>query len=123
MGLRRKLLLVDDDEAVIAFLRAKLGAEFDLTATTSAEQVLELARKHRPDLVLCDIELPGMDGGDVSAALFSDGGLRDIPVVFLTALVSPEALRASGNQLAGRAAISKQSPIDEIIARLRAIVD
>jgi len=120
MASRKKLLLVDDDEAVIEYLNVKLGAEFELTATGLPEKVLPLALEGKPDLILCDIDLPGMDGGDVSAALFAHQETRDIPLVFLTALVSPQDLRASGNQLAGRGAISKQSPIEEIAARIRA---
>lgn len=120
MTARRKLLLVDDDEAVIEFLNVKLGAEFDLMATGAPEKVLPLALDGQPDLVLCDIDLPGMDGGDISAALFANPQTRGIPVVFLTALVTPEDLAAKGNQLAGRSAISKQSSIEEIAARIRA---
>ena len=71
MGARRKLLLVDDDEAVIEYLNVKLGGEFELMATGSPEKVLPLALDGQPDLVLCDIDLPGMDGGDISAALFA----------------------------------------------------
>jgi len=122
MGARRKLLLVDDDEAVIEYLSAKLGGEFELVASGSAEQALALALEARPDLVLCDIDLPGMDGGDISAALFGNAQTHGIPLVFLTALVSPEELRVRGNQLAGRAAISKQSPIEEIAARIRSAI-
>lgn len=120
MSARRKLLLVDDDEAVIEYLSVKLGGEFDLISTGAPEQVLPLAREGRPDLVLCDIDLPGMDGGDISAALFADPDTHAIPLVFLTALVSPRDLAVKGHQLAGRAAISKQSPIEEIAARIRA---
>ncbi len=121
MNARKLILLVDDDEAVIEYLGIKL-AEFDLLATGSPEEALRLAAERRPDLVLCDIELPGMDGGDISAALFAQPATHDIPLVFLTALVTPEELAAKGNQLAGRAAISKQSPIGDILARLRAVL-
>jgi putative two-component system response regulator len=117
---RRKLLLVDDDEAVIEYLSVKLGAEYDLVATGSPHEALTVARTQRPDLVLCDIDIPEMDGGDISAALFAEPSTNGIPLVFLTALVSPADLAAKGNQLAGRAAISKQSSIEEIRARIRA---
>lgn len=120
MRVRKKLLLIDDDEAVIEYLTVKLGGEFDLISTGSAEEAFGLARDGSPDLVLCDIDLPGMDGGDISAALFSHPETRHLPLVFLTALVSPADLAAKGNQLAGRAAVSKQSPIGEILARIRA---
>jgi CheY-like chemotaxis protein len=120
MASRKKLLLVDDDEAVLEYLNVKLGSEFELMATGLPEKVLPLAIDGRPDLVLCDIDLPGMDGGDISAALFANPQTREIPLVFLTALVSPQDLQAKGNQLAGRSAISKQAPIEEIVARIRA---
>ena len=123
MSVRKKLLLIDDDEAVIDYLNVKLGGEFELIATGSPEQALGLARDGKPDLVLCDIDLPGMDGGDISAALFAHPETRHLPVIFLTALVTPADLAAKGNQLAGRAAISKQSPIQEIVARIRANLD
>jgi putative two-component system response regulator len=120
MSERKKILVVDDDEAVIEYLNAKLGAEFELMATGSAQQALTLARNGRPDLVLCDIDLPGMDGGDLSAALFAHPDTHAIPLLFLSALVSPKDLAAQGHQLAGRGAISKQASIGDIVARIRA---
>ncbi len=119
---RKLILLVDDDEAVLEVLGVKLRPEYELMSTGSPERALALAREGRPDLVLCDIDLPDMDGGDISAALFAQPETHAIPLVFLTALVTPEDLAAKGNQLAGRAAISKQSPIGDILARLRAIL-
>lgn len=123
MSARRKLLLVDDDEAVIDYLRVKLGGEFDIASTSSAKEALELARRERPHLVVCDIDLPELDGGDISAALFADPATEGIPLLFLTALVDPRDLAAQGNQLGGRAAASKQSPIEEIRARIRAVLE
>ena len=120
MSAKKKLLLVDDDETVLEYLDIKLRGEFDLIATQSAGEALALARERRPDLILCDIDLPGMDGGDVSATLFAQAETQDIPLVFLTGLASPADLKAKSNQLAGRPAISKQSPIEEIVARIRA---
>ena len=122
-GERKKLLLIDDDDAVLDYLKVKLGGEFDLVTAGSAAAALALVRDARPDLVLCDIDLQsdveGQDGGDISVALFSHEDTRHIPLIFLTALASPSDLKASGNQLGGRAAISKQSPIEEILARIR----
>lgn len=119
---RKLILLVDDDETVLEFLGEALRADYDLLSAQSAEQALALALGRRPDLVLCDIELPGMDGGDISAALYAREATRDIPLVFLTALASPAQLAAQGHQLGGRAALSKQSSLEEILARLRAVL-
>ena len=92
MDKKKKLLLVDDDDAVLEYLSVKLGREFELAACPSADEALARVRASRPDLVLCDIDLPGMDGGDLSA---------------------------KDDQLAGRRAISKQAPVEQILARIR----
>src|SRR5258706_14873439 len=73
---KRKILIVDDDEAVLDFLQAKLGARYDIVSTNSPENVLQLAREHRPALILCDVDMPELDGGDISSALFADQELR-----------------------------------------------
>ena len=119
---RRKILLVDDDESVLDFLQAKLGARYELVSTNAPENVLELARSQQPQLILCDVDMPEMDGGDLSGALFADAELRDIPVLFLTALASPQDLQRLAGQLGGRPAVSKSEPVDQLVARIEALL-
>ncbi|MGE5639278.1 MAG: two-component system response regulator [Clostridia bacterium] len=117
-----KVLLVDDDEAVLDFMKAKLGTKYQLVATTSASSVLALAREHRPDVIVCDVDMPGMDGGDVSAALYGDDGMRDIPLIFLTGLLSAQELQQKGGQLGGRPALSKNAPVGDLIERIDSLL-
>ena len=119
---RRKLLVVDDDEAVLDALRAKMGASFDLISTNAPGNVLELAREHRPDLILCDVDMPDLDGGDVSSALFADDEVRHIPLLFLTALASPADIRRLAGQLGGRPAVSRSDPLPKLIERIEALI-
>jgi len=114
--MKRRLLLVDDDDAVHDYLRAKLGARYELVSTETSASVLAMARAERPDLILCDIDMPGMDGGDVSAALFADESTRDIPVLFLSALLSGQ------KEIGCRHAIAKSAPVAELIARIEALL-
>jgi CheY-like chemotaxis protein len=122
MSMRKKLLIVDDDDAVIEFLRAKLSSRYDIVSTNAPEHVLRLARKARPDLVLCDLDMPDMDGGDVSKELFDDADLRAIPVLFLSALVTAEDMKNLGHQIGGRPAISKNAPPDELMQRIDSLI-
>jgi putative two-component system response regulator len=117
-----KILVVDDDEAVLDYLQAKLGARYDLVATNAPENVMNLARREKPDLILCDVDMPEMDGGDVSKALYADGELEAIPLLFLTALASPEDLKRLSGQLGGRPAISKKAPLDQLVARIQQLL-
>ena len=113
---KRRILVVDDDEAVLGFLHAKLGARYQLYFTRDPAEVVGLARREHPELILCDIDMPGMDGGDVSAALYGDDETREIPVLFLSALLS------TSGQVGGRHAVSKGAPIEELIARIEALI-
>ena len=119
---KHKLLIVDDDEAVIDFLHAELGERYDIVSTNAPENVMELARKNAPSLILCDVDMPGMDGGDVSAALYADDETREIPLLFLTGLASQGDLKRQQDQLGGRPAISKSAPVDELLARIESLI-
>ena len=120
---RYKLLVVDDDEAMIDYLHAKLGDRYDIVSTNAPENVLGLARSEHPNLSLCDINMPGMDGGDVSKALHAHPEVRTVPVLFLTALISPSDLKHTGNLIGGRPAISKQVAIPELEKRIRQLIE
>ena len=90
---KARILVVDDDEAVLVFWKAKLAARYEVLTTSSPESVLAMARREKPQLILCDVDMPDLDGGDISSALFADDELRDIPVLFLTGLVGPAELK------------------------------
>jgi hypothetical protein len=63
-----------------------------------------------------------MDGGELSAALFADDELRLTPLLFLTAIASPGDLNRMHKQIAGRRAVSKGAPHDELIARIEELL-
>jgi two-component system cell cycle response regulator DivK len=95
-----KVLVVEDNPAnmTLATFLLKSAGYVVLTAT-DAEIGLALARAEQPDLILMDIQLPGMDGLTATAVLKGDASTRDIPVVALTALAmkgDEERIRAAG---------------------------
>jgi CheY-like chemotaxis protein len=118
MERRKKILVIDDDEAVLALLAAKLGKRYDTVLTTEPKHAVALAATERPDVVLCDIDMPRMSGGDVAAALDADPRTARIPVVYLTALVSPQEALELGGQVGGRRGVSKRAPLTELMAAI-----
>src|SRR5206468_3726275 len=84
----------------------KLASRYEVFTTSAPETVLAVARREKPQLILCDVDMPDVDGGDISSALFADDELRGIPVLFLTGLVGPAELKRLAGQLGGRAAVS-----------------
>jgi putative two-component system response regulator len=119
---RPRILVVDDDEAVLSFWQAKLAARYEVLTSSSPESVLAMARREKPQLILCDVDMPDVDGGDISSELFADEELRGIPVLFLTGLVGPAELQRLSGQLGGRAAVSKSEPVEAIVARIESLL-
>jgi len=95
-----KVLIIEDNAANMTLATFLLqSAGHSVLSATDAETGLTLARRQQPDLVLMDIQLPGMDGLEATALLKSDPATRDIPVVALTALAmkgDEERIRAAG---------------------------
>lgn len=87
----KNVLVVEDND-----LNRKLFSEileighYKAFTAVDAETGLELAREHHPDLILMDIQLPGMDGLSATRLIKKDPGLKNIPVVALTAYAMPE---------------------------------
>ncbi len=122
MDVKKKVLVVDDDETVVAYLVARLTRHYDLVSTTDPRKALSLARSECPDLILCDIDMPGMSGGDVVAALALDPQTFSIPVMYLTALVSPEETRDMDGYVGGRPGIAKKAPLSELLSRMEGLI-
>ena len=83
-GAKNKILVVDDDPAMTDYLSLRLGGGFAVVVTNAPEQTLALARRERPDLILCDVSMPGMDGYELCRRIKLDPATADTPVIFLT---------------------------------------
>ena len=80
-----RFLIVDDSATVVALLRRMLRQNhFQTYEAGDAEQGVELARAHKPDLIFLDIVLPGMSGFEALRRLRRDAATRDIPVIMIS---------------------------------------
>jgi len=124
-----RILVVDDIEANVKLLEAKLSAEyFDVLTATDGPTALALAAAEKPDIILLDVMMPGMDGFEVCRRLKDDPLTRHIPVVLVTAL-DGRADRIAGLEAGADEFITK--PIDDVImfsrvrnlTRLKLVID
>jgi DNA-binding response OmpR family regulator len=92
----------------------------ELITAPNAELGLEAARGHQPDVVLLDINLPGMSGLDALKALRSESSTKGIPVIALTAAASPRD-RLRGIQSGFFRYLTKPVKVDELVEALEAI--
>jgi len=112
----KRILVVDDEPSVTRNLKLNLESSggYDVFAENHATNALTAARIFRPDLILLDVIMPGMDGGDVAARLRADPLLRDTPVIFLTALVSNEETDGHEIVSGGETFLAKPVEIGEL---------
>ena len=87
---KHRILVVDDENLNIVGLSQILNPHYTVYAAKDGPAALSVAEKHLPDLILLDIIMPEMDGYAVLAALKSSEKTRDIPVIFLTAMIDPQ---------------------------------
>ena len=85
LGRPPRLLLVDDQPLNIQALHQVFAADCQVLMATGGEMALQLAREQQPDLLLLDVQMPGMDGHEVCRRLKADAALAHIPVIFVTA--------------------------------------
>jgi len=113
---RPRILAIDDTPANLLTLGAALAAEFDLQIACSGPAGLTLATQSPPDLILLDVMMPGMDGFETCRQLKAQPALKDVPVIFVTALTECDP-EMQGLALGAADYITK--PINVGIARQR----
>jgi signal transduction histidine kinase len=114
-----RILLVDDNPANLRVLYEALqGAGYRLSLAPNGETALDIARQVRPDLVLLDITMPGMDGLEVCRRLRQETDTRQAAIIFLTARTD-SAAKVSGLDLGAVDYITKPIFLDEVLARVR----
>jgi two-component system, sensor histidine kinase and response regulator len=99
---RRTVLVVDDNEANRTLARMSLENEgYDVEIATSGEEALRMFEEHRPDCIVLDIKMPGLDGTKVCATIRQSKVGADVPILFLTASrdvdTFDKAIRAGGD--------------------------
>ncbi|MDT5136946.1 MAG: two-component system, OmpR family, response regulator [Mycobacterium sp.] len=115
-----RILVVDDEPNIVELLSVSLKFQgFEVLTATNGGQALDRAREARPDAVILDVMMPGMDGFGVLRRLRADG--IDAPALFLTARDSLQD-KIAGLTLGGDDYVTKPFSLEEVVARLRVIL-
>ncbi len=109
---KKRILLIDDEPGITRLLKLNLEqtGRYEVREENFGKRGLEAAREFKPDLILLDVMMPGMGGGDIAAGIKRDPDLKKTPIVFLTAAVKKEELGAAIGKIGGRTYIAK--PLD-----------
>ncbi|MGI5819159.1 MAG: response regulator transcription factor [Armatimonadota bacterium] len=116
------VLVVDDEEMLVNLIRRQLASGgYDVLTAGDGLSALSVARRHRPDLVILDISMPGMSGTEVCRRLREDAMLADILVIFLTSRDAVED-RVKGLEIGADDYLPKPFDTEELLARVRALL-
>ncbi|MBA4390649.1 MAG: hypothetical protein C0399_06910 [Syntrophus sp. (in: bacteria)] len=121
---RTKVLVIDDNMSFcnITKLSLERGGRYQVYTATNGEQGIAMVKRHRPDIVLLDIKMPTMSGGEVAARLMENPSTSRIPIIFLTGLVKHDEVEAGGGYLSGHPFIAKPFRTEELIKRIEGIL-
>ena len=113
-----KILIVDDVQSNVLLLKILLSNEkFQVCTANCGKMCIEQARAEKPDLVLLDVMMPDISGFDTAVIMKKDPELKDIPIIFLTALNSPSDL-VKGFQVGANDFLSKPFNKEELLVRV-----
>ena len=86
----KRILIIDDEPALTRMIRVNLEVtkRYHVREENNATRALMTAREFKPDLILLDVIMPGVDGGELARRIKADAQLKHVPVIFLTGTVT-----------------------------------
>ena len=109
LATKKRILVVDDELIITHALKKFLGGTgaYEVRTENRPTQALQAAREFEPDLIILDIQMPQLEGGELASLLREDPALKETPIIFLTALVQRREVRESGGTIGGFRFIAK----------------
>ena len=112
----KQILVVDDEPGIVNLLTSLLtGKGYRVRSAHDGESALQVIDQTKPDLVLLDIMMPGMDGIAVAETLERRPATSDIPVVFLTSLVGGDEVKQTEHRIGGRLFLAKPFNLSDLL--------
>jgi CheY-like chemotaxis protein len=121
---KKRILVIDDEPSITRLLKLNLEQtdHYEVREENDSTRALDAAREFKPDLVISDVMMPEVGGGEVAAQLREDPALRRVPVIFLTAAVRKEELGGPEAVIAGRLYIAKPLDVKSLLAAIERIL-
>ena len=119
----KKVLIVDDEEDYLKMLGERITfAGYSVITATNGYDAITLAKSQRPDIIILDIMMPGMDGGQVAAELKVDSSTRNIPVILLTAMLLKTEEEDHGSIIGGHITFSKPVDMEKLLDQMKKLL-
>lgn len=116
-----KILVVDDEDHIVELITYNLiSSGYDVISADNGIDALKIAKEEKPNLILLDLMLPGLDGFDVCKAIRGESDIKEIPIIMLTAK-GEELDKILGLELGADDYMTKPFSIRELLARIKVI--
>jgi CheY-like chemotaxis protein len=114
---KKKILIVDDEVTFtnIVKLTLEMKDHYEVCAENDPRRALATARKFGPDLILMDVVMPELDGGEIHRQFMADPSLRHIPIIFLTVIVRKEEVDEHKGWIGGQFYLAKPVSADGLV--------
>ncbi len=114
---KKKILIVDDEVGFTNLVRLNLEetGEYEVKEENEGARGLKAAKAFRPDMIFLDIIMPDMQGSDVARQIKEDAALKNIPIVFLTAIISAEETDSHGGMIGGNPFLAKPVSAERLV--------
>lgn len=121
---RPKVLLIEDDLTLSNLFTIRMQAEdFEVLAVNEGDKALEMAKQFRPDLVLCDLMMPGISGYDIIDILRNTPETMGSKIAVMSALSEPDDIAKARQLGADDFIVKSQVQLEDMILRLRKLLD
>lgn len=113
----KKILLVDDEAGLTRILKMNLEqtGRYEVAVENTGSKAYKTAKSFMPDLIFLDIVMPDAEGSEIAGQIRSDAALKDVPIVFMTATVTTDDIRAHGNIIGGNPFLPKPVTLEQVV--------
>lgn len=120
--MKRTVLVIDDDKVTLNMVQYALEDKFIVSAVNDGQKAFRVLERTRPDIILLDVKMPGMDGYEVIQRLKANQEYKDIPVIFLTA-VTDEYTETKCFEAGAEDYICKPFTVNALTARIERVLN
>lgn len=121
---KTRILIIDDDVVNTALLKMKMerSGVFEVKTENRGTYGLTATQQFKPDLVLLDVDMPDMDGGDVAYQIETDPTVGHIPILFLTSMITEDEAGDKGTVSGGHQFMAKPVEFPNLVHRIQKIL-
>jgi CheY-like chemotaxis protein len=118
--MKKKVLIIDDEVAFTSIVKLTLEGHggFEVCVENDSRQAIATTRKFWPDIIILDVVMPELDGGEVHTQFMADPILKRIPIIFLTAIVRQKEIDENKGMIGGSFYIAKPVSADGLISAI-----